>query len=329
SFQCLPHCMQSALFPVVQQIQRRARLKAEDSDEAKLHKLEKLLSLATEQLEKTVPFVAEMMSIPIGSRYRLPALTAQQMNSHTLFVLVELLVSLASEQPVLCLLEDAQWIDPSSQELLDLVVGRIDRARILLVVTHRPEYQVHSPGNVSGLTLTRLKRHDTTQMARLALGNRAVSTAAMDRIIEESDSIPLFVEELAHGTIERDATSPSGVNDGHRQPSDSLLVPASLRDSLAARLDRAPKARNVAQMAAVIGREFSYDMLLGVASPSLSPAELDSTLAHLRKNEIVQLIDDGPPARWAFKHALLRDAAYESLLRSSRREIHTRIASTI
>ena len=329
TFQCLPHCMQSALFPVIQQIRRRARLKAEDSDEAKLHKLEKLLSFATKQVEKAVPFVAEMMSMPIGSRYRLPALTAQQMNSHTLFVLAELLASLARTQPILCLIEDAQWIDPSSQELLDLIAGQIDEARILLVVTHRPEYQVHSYGNVSGLTLTRLKRSETAEMARLALRDRSISIAAMNRIIDESDSIPLFVEELAHGAIERNAASPLGVNDRRTEAPDSWSVPASLRDSLAARLDRAPKARNVAQMAAVIGREFSYDMLLGVASPSLSPAELDSTLAHLKNNQIVQLIDDGPPARYAFKHALVRDAAYESLLRSSRREIHTRIASTI
>ena len=329
TFQCLPHCTQSALFPVIQQIRRFGDLQREDSDEALLDKLERLLSLATKQVEQAMPFVAEMMSIPIGSRYGAPALSAQQMKAQTLFVLVELLLNLSAKRQILCILEDAQWIDPSTQELLDLLVARIEKARILLVVTHRREYQVRSLGNVSGLTLTRLKRRDTAEMVRLTFGDRTISTAAMNRIIDETDAIPLFIEELARGVIESGRAGPLDANAPHTNLPASWSVPESLRDSLAARLERVPKARNVAQTAAVIGREFSYDMLLQVTSPALSNDELDSMLAHLKQHDIVRLIDNKPTVRYEFKHALVRDAAYESLLISSRREVHSKIASII
>jgi class 3 adenylate cyclase len=328
-FQCSPHYMQSALFPVIQQMERLADLAAEDSNDAKLDKLERLLSLATERVHKAVPFVAEMMSIPIESRYAPLGLTAQQVKAQTLFVLVEFMLGLSAKRPVFCLLEDAQWIDPSTQELLDLVVGQIEKARILLVVTHRPDYHPRSGvhGNVSALTLSRLTRHDVAEMVKLALREQTVSTSVMKRIIDESDSIPLFVEELARGAVEAGGINEHGTNNERTEPSATWSVPDSLRDSLVARLDRAPQGRNVAQMAAVMGREFSYDMLLRVSS--MSNAELDSALTHLQQSEIVQQISGGPSTRYAFKHALVRDAAYESLLRSSRRELHARVGAVI
>jgi class 3 adenylate cyclase/predicted ATPase len=329
SFQCSPYCMESALFPIIQQIERLGDLAAEDSDEIKLDKIEKLLSPATKHLDKAVPFIADMLNISVESRYAPLALTAQQAKAHTLFVLVDLLLGLSAIGPIFCLLEDAQWIDPSTQELLDLVVDQIEEARILLVVTHRPEYHLHSGsyGNVSGLTISRLGRHDVAELAQLALRNQPVSTAVVERIIDESDSIPLFVEELARGVIGSNGVNPNGSTDQHTLPPASWVVPDSLRDSLVARLDRAPQGRNVAQIAAVLGRDFTYDMLLYVSS--LSNSELDSALAHLEESEIVQLIDSRPSPRYAFKHALVRDAAYDSLLKSSRREIHSRVGSFI
>ena len=328
-FQCSPHHMQSALFPVIQQMKRLGQLADNDSDPVKLDKIEKLLAKATKQVDEVMPLVAEMISIPSESRYGPLGLTAVQKKAHTLFVLVDLLLGLSDRRPVLCLLEDAQWIDPSTQELLDLVVGRAEKARILVVVTHRPEYHVRLGvyGNVSGLTLSRLARREVVEMAQLALRKQSVSTAVMNRIVDESDSIPLFVEELARGALESGGAKERGANNQRMEPSASWLVPASLRDSLVARLDRAPQGRSVAQMAAVIGREFSYDMLLLVSK--LSSSVLDSTLVHLQQSEIVQRIDHGSSARYAFKHALVRDAAYESLLRSTRREVHARVAAIL
>ena len=325
SLQCLPHCMQSPLFPVIRQIERLADLASEDSDAVKLQKLGKLLSFTTVQVDNALPLIAEMLSIPIEGQDALPGQSAQQRKTQTLFVLVEFLLGLAAKRPVLCVIEDAQWIDPSTQELLDLAAGQIEEARILLVVTHRPEYS-GVRGNVSGLSVTRLGRRDLAEMARLALRDQTVSPPVMKRIIEDSDSIPLFVEELARGAIEAGGIDEPGMDNSHTA-SLASLVPDSLRDSLVARLDRAPQARNVAQMAAVIGREFSYDMIRSVSS--LTDADLDATLAHLEQSEIVHLVDSRASPRYAFKHALVRDAAYESLLKSSRAEIHAKVAMVL
>jgi class 3 adenylate cyclase/tetratricopeptide (TPR) repeat protein len=328
-YQCLPHCTQSALFPIIRQIGRTAELAPEDSDATKLAKVERWLSQATEHADRALPFIAELLSIPIASRHEPLALTAQQLKTQTLSVLVDLLLQLAARRPVIFLLEDAQWIDPSTQELLDLVVSRIAQARVLVVVTRRPEYQAHPDvyGNVTTLTLSRLTRRDVAELAHRALRERSVPNAVMKRIIDDSDSIPLFIEELARGVVESGGLGEHGAGDQRTEGSASWSVPDSLRDALVARLDRAPLGRSVAQIAAVVGREFSYDMLLRVSS--LSAPELDSTLAYLQQSEIVQQIDNRPPPRYAFKHALLRDAAYESLLKSTRREIHARVAAVI
>jgi len=327
-FQCLPHHTQSALFPVIQQIQRLAKLAAEDPAQVKLDKLHALLALTTDRVDKALPFIAELLSVPTEPRYAPPGLTALQVKVQTLFVLVELLLDLAARRPVFCLVEDAQWIDPSTQELLDLLLDRIGRARLLLVVTHRPENQPRAGrhSNVSALNLSRLRRSDVAEMAQLALREHAVSTGVLQRVIDESDSIPLFIEELARGIVES-AGSPERAADDSRPSAASWSVPETLRDSLMARLDRAPQARSAAQIAAVVGREFSYDLLLRVSS--LSRTELDPVLAHLQRSEILQQIDSEPTARYAFKHAPLRDAAYESLLKSSRRELHSAVARAL
>src|SRR5262249_19767034 len=181
-------------------------------------------------------------------------------------------------------------------------------------------YQPQWHGNVKGLTVNRLKRRDVIEMTRLALGGRTAPVEAIDRIIDESDSIPLFVEELALGAVDSDGSNgraPLGVRT-------SWLVPEWLRDSLAARLDRIPKARSVAQAAAVIGREFSHDLLLRIAT--VAETELDSAIEQLKRDEIIRVIESRPSTRYAFKHALVRDVAYESLLKSSRRQIHAKIA---
>lgn len=328
-FQCLPHHTQSPLFPVIQRIQRMAKLAPDDSPEARLDKLRTLLALTTDKVDRALPLLAELLSIPVEARHAPVGLSAVQVKIQTLFVLVELLLDLAARRPVFCLIEDAQWIDPSTQELLDLLVDRIGKARILLVVTHRPENQpragVHS--NVSALNLSRLRRSDVAEMAQLALREHAVSSVVLQRLIDESDAIPLFIEELARGVLESAGARERAGYDARTPSAASWSVPDSLRDSLMARLDRAPQARSVAQMAAVIGREFSYDMLLRVSS--LGRAEVDAALAHLQRSEIVQQIDTEPLTRYAFKHALLRDAAYESALRSTRRGIHATVAAAL
>jgi class 3 adenylate cyclase/tetratricopeptide (TPR) repeat protein len=328
SFQCLPHAMQSALFPVSQRIERLTKLRSDDSDDLKLAKLERLILQTPLPVERVVPFVANLMSIPTRDRYPQLDLSGQQLKSQTLFVLIELVLQLSIKRPIFCVLEDAHWIDPSTQELLDLLIGQIQKGRILLVVTHRPEYQLSSNAraNASGLNISRLGRRDLTSMAQFALRGKSLSTSVMRRIIEESDSVPLFVEELVRGAIELDGINKS---DLPNQPGSSAphLVPISLRDSLMARLDRAPQARNVAQVAAVIGREFSVELLQRCVT--LSGSDLSLALEHLKQSDILQLVDAGFSITYTFKHALLRDAAYDSLLRSTRKEIHATLASVL
>lgn len=190
-FQCLPHGVQSALFPVIQQTQRYARFKIEDPNDIKLDKIERMVRLVAPHPERAVPYIAEMLSVPSQPRYDAVDLSAQQVKAQTLSVLIDLLIALSNRRPVLCLIEDAQWIDFSTQELLDLLIGQISTARVLVVVTHRPEYQAPSgaSGNVSGLVIPLLGRREATEMAQLALRGRTVSTAAVRRLLDESDLI--------------------------------------------------------------------------------------------------------------------------------------------
>jgi class 3 adenylate cyclase/tetratricopeptide (TPR) repeat protein len=329
-FQCLPHCMQSALFPIIQQIKSLGQLTTDDDGHATLDKIGKLISRATEQVDKTLPLIADMIGAPIESRYPPLALTAQQIKTQTLLALAQLLIGISARGPVFCVLEDAQWIDPSANELLDLVAGQIEKANVLLIVTHRPEWQSSSRiyGNASKLTLSRLNRDEAAELTHLVLRHQAVSPLLLERVVNESDAIPLFVEELARGVmVERGGSIRHAADDPNAESSASWSVPESLRDSLVARLDRAPQARSVAQMAAVVGREFTYNLLSRI-SP-LIRLELDSALEHLEQSEIIQRVGSHPFDRYVFKHALLRDAAYESLLRANRRGIHAKVASAM
>jgi class 3 adenylate cyclase/tetratricopeptide (TPR) repeat protein len=327
--QCSPHHGESAFFPVIEQIERMAGMDADDSAGDKFGKLEKLVSPATQDHDSVVPLLAELLSISSESRSPPRELSAQRIKDQTLSALVELLLGLAATRPLLCVLEDAQWVDPSTQEFLDLLAGQIGEAQVLLIVTHRPEYRPHLAvdGNVSALTISRLGRSDVAEMAKLALRTRAVPDVVMERVIAESDSIPLFVEELARGAVDLGFANDDAAGRRFADPSASWSVPETLRDSLMARLDLAPRGRTVAQMAAVVGREFSYDLLRGVSS--LDDTELEASLAGLEEHEIVRRIDARRPVRYAFRHALLRDSAYESLLKSSRRRIHGKVAAVI
>ncbi len=247
-----------------------------------------------------------------------------------MLLLVDMVIGLSTHGPIFCLIEDAQWIDPSTQELLDILAGRIDHARILFIVTHRPDYQprVGNHSNVSTLAISRLARRDMAELARLALHHQADENGLLAKILDDSDSIPLYIEELARGAIESMEQTANRLITHDATPSPSLsTVPDALRDTLMARLDRVPRGRRVAEIASVMGREFSYSMLLDVSS--LAGAELDSTLASLVRGEILQQIEREPFVRFAFTHALLRDVAYESLLKSSRREIHAKVADAI
>jgi len=328
-FQCLPHNTQSPLFPIIQLLRQVSQIAADDSDQIKLQKLRRLLAKLPGRHDKNLPLIAGMMSVQLAGQIRPAGGSPAQTKHQTLSALVDLLIGLSTRKPVFCVLEDAQWIDASTQELLDRIVGQIGQARVFLVVTSRPD---HNPGpgangNVSAMTISRLPRRDVTEMARNALADYAADDSLINRLVDESDSVPLFIEELARGLTEARGTERQRPLSQQMAPPASWSVPESLRDSLTARLDRAPQALSVARIAAVLGREFSTQMLRSIAP--FSDAEIDVALAGLEEHEIIQQVDSKSPPRYAFKHALLRDAAYESLLKARRREIHANVAAAI
>jgi class 3 adenylate cyclase/predicted ATPase len=315
--QCSPHHTGTALWPVIRQLGFAAGLAPAEDDAAKLGKLEALLRQGAEDVSEAAPLVAGLLGIDPGDRYSVSDLTPQQRRARTLAVLVDQLLGLARRQPVLMVLEDAQWADPTTLELVEVALDRIVGARVLILLTSRPEDRPGLVGHkrVTRLTLDRLGRGPTEAMVARLAGERGLPPEVLGEIAARTDGVPLFVEELTKAVLEADATGAGAA------------VPASLQASLMARLDRVPGVRRVAQVAACIGREFPY-ALLAVVSP-VPEAELRTALERLAAAELVFARGEPPEASYAFKHALVRDAAHESLLKSRRRQVHAQIAQVM
>jgi predicted ATPase len=273
--------------------------------------LEKLLARAA-PLDEDMALLADLLSLPESDRHLLPNLSPQRKKEKTLEALIRQLEALAHRQPVVILFEDAHWIDPTSRELLDLTVERLSRLRVLLIVTFRPEFQPPWTGQsqVTVLTLNRLDRRDRTALVEQIAGGERLPDEVIDQIVHRTDGVPLFVEELTKSVLESGA-GPLG-------------IPATLHDSLMARLDRLASVRLVAQIGAAIGREFPYALLRAVSR--LPDKELQAALARLVASELVFQRGTPPDAVYSFKHALVQDAAHSSLLRSSRQQLHAQIA---
>ena len=321
-YQCSPHHTSSALYPIINQLEIAARFESGDDTNARLDKLEALLAQSGQPTDEVMPLFAALLSIPADQRYPLPELTPQQQKGRTLAALVEQLAGLAAQQPVLFVFEDAHWIDPTSLELMQLMIERAKDSPVLIVVTYRPEFTapwVGSP-HVSVQVLNRLTSQDCTQMAERLIGDKALPLEILAQIAERTDGVPLFVEELTRSVLESGATS----NAEEVASATSIVIPATLQDALEARLDLSPAVRDVAQVGAAIGREFQYDLLKGVVS--LSTTELDAALDDLTGSGLIFSRGAPPDASYTFKHALVQDTAYDSMVRSKRQETHKRIA---
>ena len=315
-YQCSPYHANSALFPVIEQLEHAARIDAGEADAAKIEKLETLLALSGRQWDETASLFANLLSISTGDRYPALDVTPERLKALTLAALVDQLLGLAERKPVLFVFEDIHWIDPTSRELLDQAVDAIDDAPVLMVITHRPDHTSPWVGRagVAALTLNRLGRRECAVMAAKVTGGAALSEDVLDQIVVRTDGVPLFVEELTKSVLELD--------EGAEQS-----IPTTLQDSLEARLDRLGEAKEIAQIAAVIGREFDHRLFEGIAS--LSAAVLEDGLDRLVASELVFRQGTPPDARYSFKHALVRDVAYESLLRRRRLELHLGIADCL
>jgi predicted ATPase len=279
--------------------------------------------------KEDMAFLANLLSLPPSQRFPLPSLSPLRIRERTLKALVRQLEASARQHPVLMVFEDAQWIDPSSQELLDLTVEHVRSLPVLLIITFRPEFQPPWTGQprVTSLALNRLDRRDRAVLAAQLAGGKELPYEAVEQIADRTDGIPLFVEELTKSVLE------SGLlrEEAGRYVLDRALpppaIPTSLHDSLLARLDRLSTVRQVAQIGAAIGREFSYPLMEGVAR--LDGGALREALSQLVRSELVFSRGEPPQALYTFKHALVRDAAYETLLRGPRQELHARIAMVL
>jgi len=307
---CSPYHQDSALYPFIDQLGRAAGFARDDPPAAKLEKLEAVLARAAPP-DEDVAFLADLLSLPGSERHPLPNLSPQR-KKRTLEALNRQLEGLARQQPVVMHFEAPHWIDPTSRELLDLIVEHVRSLPVLLIMTYRPEFQPPWTGQpqVTMLALNRLDRRDRTALVAQIAGGKALPDEVVAQIVDRTDGVPLFVEELTKNVLE------SGVP--------ALGIPTTLHDSLMARLDRLGSVRRVAQIGAAIGREFFHALSRAVSR--LPEDELHTALGRLVASELVFQRGTPPDAVYAFKHALVQDTAHGSLLRSSRQQLHAQIA---
>ena len=319
-FFCSPHHRHSALYPSIAQLQQAAGFRREDSAETRLNKLVEVLALADHDLREAVPLLADLLSIPTGDRYRPLNLSPQKRKEKTLQVQLAQIEGLAAQQPLLMLWEDIHWSDPTTLESLDLLIDRAATLRALIILTFRSEFTPPWVGrpHVTLLSLNRLPRRHRAEMIAHLTGGKILPRGVADQIIDRTDGVPLFIEELTKSVVESGWVTVGG---------EHLAIPTTLQASLLARLDRLAPTREVAQIAAALGRQFSHELISAVAD--MPSARLENALEQLVQAELVFRRGTPPDATYTFKHALVQDAAYSTLLRNRRQQLHGRIAATL
>jgi class 3 adenylate cyclase/predicted ATPase len=327
---CSPYYANSAFYPVIDLWQRVFRFETAESPADKLRMLEHVLTEFRLPLAETVPLLASLLSLPLpGERYPPLELTPQRQKQKTLEALLALLLARAAQEPLLFIVEDLHWVDPSTLEFLTLLLDEGPTARLLTLLTCRPEF--HAPwgfrAHLTPLTLTRLPRPQVTQMIVRIAGGKTLPPEVVEQIVAKTDGVPLFVEELTKIVLESGLLQEREERYELPGPLPPLAIPATLHDSLMARLDRLATVRDVAQLGATIGRTFAYELLQAV-SP-LDEGTLQQGLRQLVEAELVYQRGIPPQATYTFKHALIQDAAYQSLLRSTRQRHHQHIAQVL
>ena len=320
---CSPQHTDSALYSIISQMERAAGFAHGDTAQTKLDKLDTLLAQSLTPRQDVALF-ADMLSLPNDGRYPTLELDPQQRRRRTLEALTTQIKALAQQGPVLIICEDAHWADPTSLETLGRTVDRIRTHGVLLIVTYRPQFKPPWIGqsHVTARTIRPLTRREIGTMIDVIIGNKPLPTGFCHDIIERSDGIPLFVEEMTKAVLEVEARRTAAM-----VPSPASVVPASLQASLMARLDRLGPAKEVAQIGAAIGREFSHALLAAVVRTS--ETELSSALDRLIAAGLLFRQGMSPYTSYLFKHALVRDAAYGTLLREPRRALHARISEIL
>jgi class 3 adenylate cyclase/tetratricopeptide (TPR) repeat protein len=322
---CSPHHQDSALYPFIAQLERAAGFARGDTPGLKLHKLLALLATGTPDEDDTA-LLAELLSLPNTAAGL--NLSPQRRREKLFEALLAQFAAVARAHPVLMVFEDAHWIDPTSRELMNLTIESVRHLPVLLIVTFRPEFQHEWGGrpHVIGLALNRLDERDVAALVIGLAGNAPLGSGVVREIAARTDGVPLFVEELTKAVLERAQQDDRVAAVLSAIPSPASPVPATLQASLMARLDRiGAAAKEVAQIAAVLGREFNYELIERVAQRP----DLDAALVRLAEASLVFCRGMPPNSSYLFKHALVQDAAYDTLLRSRRQELHARVAAVL
>ena len=328
-YQCSPHHVNDAFYPITSQIWHAAGFVSGEPAAARLDKLEAMIARSGLEPKEIAPFLAALLSIPFEGRYPPLEMAPSEQKERTIAALIALFAGLTKDAPVLALLEDAHWIDPTSLDVFGRLVDRLPGLRALLVITFRPEFAAPWVGraHVASLQLSRFGRGQAIAMVERVAGGKALPAEVLEQIVAKTDGVPLFVEELTKTVLESGLLreeSGAYVLDWALTP---LAIPSTLQDSLMARLDRLAPVKEIAQIGATIGREFSYRLLEAV-SP-IQGAALQDALAQLMAAELIHARGAPPEATYIFKHALVQDTAYASLLRSRRQRIHADIARAL
>ena len=328
-FQCSPYYVNSALYPSIDNFERVLKFARDETAESKLDKLKALIVTHYGRPLADVRFIASLLSIPCDDRYAALAMTPQKHKDETLRTLVDLTEAAARKQPTAMLFEDLHWADPTTLEAMDLLVERVRTIPLLIVLTHRPEFlpKWGSHGHATALNLSKLTHAQSSAIVSNLAGGKELPAELLGQILAKTDGVPLYVEELTKAILESGELKDAGDHYDYVGTTRTVTLPATLRDSLTARLDRSPAAKEIAQVGAAIGREFSYELVAAVAPHTQT--ELDSALNQLTESGLAFRRGAPPEATYTFKHALVQDAAYESLLKSRRLTLHAKIARVL
>src|SRR6266498_5455624 len=327
--QCSPYHTNTPFYPIIAQHEHAAHLRRLDPPEVKLEKLEALLSQIGAEIAPDAPLYAALLSIPTHGRYPALELTPRRQKDLTIEALTRQVQTLARTKPVLFAIEDAHWIDPSTLEATDRFIEAVRTAPVFLLFTFRPEFfppWLDQP-HVTMIHIDRIGRDKASAMIRDLAGGKELPAEVLEQIINKTDGVPLFIEELTKMVLESGLLRDAGDRYITVGPLPHLAIPTTLHDSLMARLDRLSPIKEVAQIGAAIGREFTYRLLAAVAP--ISGIALQSALAQLTNAGLIFSRGEPPDSSYIFKHVLLQDAAYASLLRGRRQELHRRIADAL
>jgi predicted ATPase/class 3 adenylate cyclase len=324
---CSPYHRHSAFYPLIDVLQRTLLLTRQDSDAEKIAKLERTLTLY--EMPESVPLLTALLSLPTPPHYPSLTLTPQKQKERTLQMLVQLLVAQAERQATVSVWEDLHWADPSSLEFLSMLIEQIPTTNLLLVLTFRPEFTPpwKSRSHISQLVLNRLGKKQVETMIEKVTAGKDLPVEAIAQILSKTDGVPLFVEEITKSVVESAGGQGPEVRRRDGKLETELGIPSTLQEALLARLDRLSDARQVAQLGATLGREFPHELLQAVTP--LSETDLHTALAKLVEAEILYRRGVGEQARYSFKHALIQDTAYQSLLKSTRQQYHHQLAHVL